>query len=553
MTMTSRRFPRHCVAPSRLRCAWFVVLAALASTLAACGHGPPKSPTKPAAVQVVPGQLDGRRWLSEEAALAESLGAGPLQIAVTDVAGDGDRVGGFVALPPDTCVLAYARGSRGIEDLDLYAYGDDGTTLGADEATDPAPAVVICPPHPSRAYFVVRVAAGRGIVSIGVHSVSPSVAARAGKALGARGRPGEELGRIEAWPGLDERIGAHRRAVGARWEEVRRVAIQADARAATRLSASLEGGRCLDVYVIPGEDFAQLDVTVLDSDDRVLVRAPSTGGERTAIVCSPVKLSLSIEIRPHAGQGLCAVILARSDVGAERIIAAPAYAYRVAPVADLAIERAERAKALSALGYEPPINVGRGTADVGRRLSFPVQFPDGCVRFEVVGGRPLSGVTAEAWDAASNLVASGSAGDSVALFVCGGAGKGRIDVEAQNRPGPFLVEMRKERASSPLLVAHPLAASRLLGALGASGEPMGAKVRDRYQAVPARSHLAAELRFRAPRRALRRHGGCAGSRRGRARPTHRRRPERRGIFDCSRQRSGLDQSLCRRARALVSR
>ena len=176
--------------------------------------------------------------------------------------------------------------------------------------------MVICPPHPSRADFAVRVAAGRGIVSIGVHSVSPSVAARAGKALGARGRPGEELGRIEAWPGLDERIGAHRRAVGARWEEVRRVAIQADARAATRLSASLEGGRCLDVYVVPGEDFAQLDVTVLDSDDRVLVRAPSTGGERTAIVCSPVKLSLSIEIRPHAGQGLCAVIWARSDVGA---------------------------------------------------------------------------------------------------------------------------------------------------------------------------------------------------------------------------------------------
>ena len=112
--MTSRC--SRTVASHGVNClAWFAVLAALASTLAACGHGPPKSPTKPAAVQVVPGQLDGRRWLSEEAALAESLGAGPLQIAVTDVAGDGDRVGGFVALPADTCVLAYARGSRGIE------------------------------------------------------------------------------------------------------------------------------------------------------------------------------------------------------------------------------------------------------------------------------------------------------------------------------------------------------------------------------------------------------------------------------------------------------
>jgi hypothetical protein len=416
-------------------------------------------------VIAIPGHLDGRRWLARDAEVAVSLGAGPLQIAVTDIGGDGDRVGGFVAIPNDQCVLAYARGSQGIEDLDLYAYGDDGATLAADEATDPQPAVVICPPHPTRAYFVARVAAGRGIVTIGVHALAPSAAAQVGKALGARGRPGEELGRIEAWPGLDEKVNEHRRIIGAHWEEVRRVAVQADARAPTRLSASLDGGRCLDVYVVPGEEFAQLDVTVLDSDERVLMRAPAMGRDRTAIVCAPTQLALSIELRPHAGQGLCAVILARSAVGAEREIAGPLYVYRTAPAVELAIERAQRAKPLRVLGYAEPTTVGVGTADVGRRLAFSFNLPDGCTRLDVIGGRPLAGIAADVWDGSNNLVASGAAGDGPTLFVCGKAGRGRIDVEALNRPGPFAIEMRRERSAHANLVAHPLAAGRVLSAL----------------------------------------------------------------------------------------
>jgi hypothetical protein len=386
-------------------------------------------------------------------------------VAVTEVGGDGDRVGGFVNIPADQCVLGYARGSQGIEDLDLYSYGDDGTILAADEATDPQPAVVICPPHPSRAYFAARIVAGRGVVAIGVHALPPSVAAQVGRALGARGRPGEELGRIEAWPGLDEKVNQHRRQVGARWEEVRRVAVQADARAPTRISASLDGGRCLDVYVVPSDEFGQLDLAILDSDDRVLLRAPAIGKERTAIVCSPLQAALSIELRPHTGQGLCAIVLSRSAAGAEREIAGSYYAARVAPDGDLSIERAQRSKSLRVLGYGEATTVGTGTADVGRRLSFPITLPDGCVRLDVIGGRPLAGLTADVWDASSNLVSSGTAGEGPTLFACGKAGRARIDVEALSRPGPFAIEMRRERAANAALVAHPVAAGRLLSAL----------------------------------------------------------------------------------------
>lgn len=434
---------------------------------------PPQAAGKAAAapnITVTPGQLDGTRWLARDAEIATSLGASALQVAVTDIAGDGDRVGGFVTVPVDQCVLAYARGSQGVEDLDLYAYSDDGTTLASDEASDPQPAIVICPPHPARAYLIARVASGRGVVSIGVHTLPPSTAAQIGKALGARGRPGEEMGRIEAWPGLDEKVNQHRRAIGSRWEEVRRVAVQADARAPTRISASLDGGRCLDVYVVPGEEFVQLDVVVLDADDRVLLRAPAIGRDRTAVVCSPVQTPLSVELRPHSGQGLCAVMLARSSVGAEREIAGPIAYYRVAPSADLSIERAQRAKPLRTLGYGEPATIGTGTADVGRRMSFPLNLPDGCARVDIIGGRPLAGLTADVWDSNNALVASSTSGEGPTLFACGKGGRSRIDIEALNRPGPFAIEMRRERAPHAQLALHPLAAGRLLSALNARGE-----------------------------------------------------------------------------------
>src|SRR4029077_11010649 len=47
---------------------------------------------------------------------------------------------------------------------------------------------------------------------------------------------------------------------------------------------------------------------------------------------------------------------------------------------------------------------------------------------------------------------------------------GRIDVEALSRPGPFAIELRRERTASASLVAHPLAAGRVLSALNAKAD-----------------------------------------------------------------------------------
>jgi hypothetical protein len=74
------------------------------------------------------------------------------------------------------------------------------------------------------------------------------------------------------------------------------------------------------------------------------------------------------------------------------------------------------------------------------------------------------------WDANNALVASSMSGEGPTLFACGKGGRARIDIEALNRPGPFAIEMRRERVPNAQLVAHPLAASRLLSALNARGE-----------------------------------------------------------------------------------
>jgi hypothetical protein len=425
----------------------------------------PTAATGPTQLTALADSLDGRRWLQRDAEIATSLGAGPLAVVVTDVGADGDRVGSFVAIPNDQCIVAYARGSFGIDDLDLYAYADDGTILAADEAADPHPAISICPPHPGRAYVAARIVSGRGMVSVGVHQVAPFAMANVGRALGAHGRA-ESVARVEAWPGLTEMISDHRRELGGTWQEMRRVAIEADARAPTRVSTSLEPGHCLDALVVPSDELALLDVAIYDDRDGLVARAAPVGRNRTVVVCSPVQTTVGIEVRPHAGQGLCAVVLARSaglDTG--RDIDGALRIHEVAPTGDLSAARTARSERLKTLGYSEPKTVASGTADVGKRISYPVDLAPGCTRIDLIAGKPLAGVLASLWDPAGNLVAESESGLGPTLFACGAGGHARIDLEATLKPGPFTVDLRRESTAPAALVRHPLGAARLLGAL----------------------------------------------------------------------------------------
>jgi hypothetical protein len=424
--------------------------------LAGCG-GP--SPGSAARGQPRFGKVDekpdARAWLDKKA-------SGDSEVLVVEGGVAGDRVTSLLEVPETDCAIAIARATPSIDDVDLFAYGEDGAMLGSDEGSDRAPALLVCPPHPRRIMLIARIAAGHGLVAIGAQRVALKDAERAAAAYGVRYSPGEIARRMTVWPGLDERLEQHRRAIGGAWVDVRRVAVPLDARTPTRVSASVDAERCLDVLIAPSDEVAALDVVVLDEDGRIVGRTENTGRDRSVVVCSPTPASITLELRPHAGIGLAVVMMSRSREGSEQQIDATVQRLDLFASGNVAEERKKLAAALARHGYEAGRVVASGTLPLGSRSSFALDVPKGCVRFDWVSGAPLRGVDAWLYGVDGALLAA-DRGPAPRLFRCGDAARVRFDAEALSRPGPFSLELRQERGTPALLDKYPLAASRLLG------------------------------------------------------------------------------------------
>ena len=448
------------------------LLAALVA--AACGApappppGAPGGPLGPRALKVLPDRVEGNALLQNDSALAARAGAGPLQILGADMVAEGDRVGGFVEIPEGECMLAFARATPTVGDVDLFAYDDEGSTFSTDEAADVKATILVCPPHPRRLYLVARVMSGAGAVSVGVQSVPAAAADAVAQAVGARGRPGEESGRLESWPGLEAKIRTHRAALGGRWDDVRRSAMPVGSRAATRLTVSVEPGRCTDVLVVPSDELGSLEVVAEDAGGRIIARARERGMDRTLVLCAASLAEVSVAMRARGSQGLVAVVVGRSAVGAEREIAGGTPILRVTETRELTEVRAAHDRALEGRGLGPP-RASTGTARVGSRSTIALDLPAGCARVDVLAGRPLGEFLAELWTDQGELLSAERAGSAATLHACGAGGPARLDVEALARPGPFAVVVRKDPAAPPALLAHPVAASRLLGRLFSGG------------------------------------------------------------------------------------
>jgi len=417
------------------------------------------------------GAPDPHRWLGPDAKRARAAGASESVVVAVEAGAPGDRIAGTLEVPEKSCVLLIARASDSVEDLDLFAYGDDGSVLGTDEAPDKTPTLVVCPPHPRRLYVVARVAAGHGLVAIGGQHVPAERAARVGKALGARGLFNDAAQRLDTWPGLDEKLAEHRRRIGGRWQDVRRVAVPVDARTPTRVSAAIDDAGCLDVLVVPSDEVSHLDVGVIDLEGRIVGRAAATGRERAIIVCSPARGAITVEVRPHAGRGLVAVLISRLSGGHPQDIEAHALRFDLAPSGNLGEAREKHATMLERGGYSQAKAklLGEGALEVGRRDSLPVELPGGCVRLDILSGAPVRGLEAWLWSADGSLIASERGSGRATLFACGRGGKARLDTEALTRPGRYAVELRAERDTPSVLDDSPLAASRLLSRMSLRG------------------------------------------------------------------------------------
>ncbi len=438
--------------------------AAAAVLVAACGgRTPAAAPLPPRGVtdppRVVPGPLEARPLLGDLPARAAQLGAGPLAIVASSPMSEGERVGAFVEVPKDACLLAYARSSASLEDIDLAAFAEEGNPIAVDEGPDPKPTVLICPPHPDRVYVAAHAAAGEGLCVIAAQLVPHDRAEAVGRAVNAHGAAPKSP---ETWPGLDDHVRTHRTAIGGTWEEQRRVAVAVDSRAPSSIALNIEDGGCVDAIVVPDDDVAVLDVDVLDGQGRLVARAKDTTAVRSVTVCSQIAVAGSLQVRPHIGRGLVAVVVAKAKGDSAReMLTRPDVAW-VASGQSLEAARAFRERGLAKAGYGGAVSTRNGQLQLGRRVTMPVDLGGGpCARIDVVAGAPLALVEGSIWDDSGSLLASGEGADGAVLFACG-KGKARVDLGTRGRPGPFAMLVRPERWKDPAFSAHPLAASRML-------------------------------------------------------------------------------------------
>ncbi len=420
----------------------------------------------------VPGQepleSEGARLIAADAARARAAGAGPFAILATGAGAPGDNLGGRATVTNVDCALFMARGGKAVEDLDLFVYSDDGTVLGEDETSNRTANVVICPPHPERLYAFGRVASGHGLFAVSMQMVAPRLANIVASAMGVEGTPGQERLNDDGWPGLDAAIGLHRQQLRGQFRDVQRSAVPVDPRMPTRISASVGSHQCVDILVVPSDEVAFLELTVLDSEGRILGRAPSDVGVQAAVVCSEVPAEITLELQARAGRGLAAVVT--SLVDDPQSLDAPGTVILRNPNPPTSLDQAERtlAGALSRQGYAPPVSIRTGTTVVGKRSSLDVDLPAGCSRVDVVPGAPSTGVEAWLWSARGSLVAHDDGGARATLFGCE-SGRARVDIESAVRAGPFAVEVRPTLDAPAIFRDHPVAAARALMRLDAAG------------------------------------------------------------------------------------
>jgi hypothetical protein len=433
----------------------FLLASVLCASFLACKPAPTAKPTTPSRFGKVEGKPTKQAWMQGKQSVGEA------EVLAVEAGVAGDRISSLLELPESDCAVVIARATPSVDDVDLFAYGEDGAVLGSDEGSDKQPALLVCPPHPRRIFLAARIAAGHGLVALGAQRVSVSDAERVAAAYGVRYRPGELTRRMSVWPGLDERLEQHRRELGGSWIDLRRVAVPLDARTPTRLSAAVDAERCLDLLVMPSDEIVALDVTLLDADGRIVGRARGGGRDRSLVVCSPTPTAVTFELRPHIGIGLAVAMMSRSREGTESDIDAETLRLDVYPTQGVGPERERRQRELSRLGFAAGRLLTSGTLPLGQRKSIAFDLPAGCSRLDIVTGAPLRGVDAWLYADDGSLLASGSGAGPV-LYACSSGGRVRLDAESLARPGPFALELRAEAVVPKTLTEHPLAASRLL-------------------------------------------------------------------------------------------
>lgn len=413
--------------------------------------GPAKAP---AAARVI-AETSTSPLLTDTARTAVRAGAGALQVVGLGVRNTGDSLDGFAFLPHGSCALVYARGGGSIVDLDLFAYADDGTQYGSDEAPDDLPTLIFCAEtRNERIFLAAKVAQGQGPVAIGLHDVPKKSRQAFVDLVGARQKVSKLGPDAEPWPALNEKVSDHLQALGGTWRDVRRVALPIDARVPTRLDAHVPPSRCLDVLTVPEDEYFQVEVTASDATGRILARGTEHEDSRYLVFCADEQGAIiHLEFRPQSGQGL--VLVAQSS--------------SVQPGAQLDFQL-DLAHVIMLGSSRSPL-WSAGSKGV-KSYPFPLQGgsirnhtikASGCARHSIVIDESVELVraTVRAWSEQGDLLAEGLNHFGGALVVCH-TGTVELEIESdQSVAHARLVSIPAEEQSTTFSTL-PLASSRAL-------------------------------------------------------------------------------------------
>lgn len=423
-------------------------------------------PARPALVLSDPGLAEAVELLmGDDVRAARELGADEPALALTGTGISGDSLGAFVDIPEGRCGLLLGRGTRGVQDVDVFVFDDDGTVLASDEAPTKDATLLVCPAQASRVYASGRLAAGFGLFGLTLQPITPERAALLGERFGVSPGKSAEVSELGSnWPGLDERLAEHRRRLGGRWETLRKVALPVDPRAYVNVSASVEAGSCMDLYLMPSDDVAHLELEVLDASGRWIGSGEARGLDRNLMVCSSEPREIAIRSRPHAGRGLAALVVSSSS-SAE--VGGGTARYDIRPEGDLRSRLEAHDARLARLGYGRATLLREGSLSTERRMSVAVGLAPGCSRLDVLTAAPLRSLRAWLWDARGQLMADDVGGVDATLFACGPGTNARLDLDTASRGGAYAIEVRRAMSAPAAAAENALGMGRLLRLLDA--------------------------------------------------------------------------------------
>ncbi|HET9960249.1 MAG TPA: hypothetical protein VFQ61_37420 [Polyangiaceae bacterium] len=390
------------------------------------------------------------------------------RVLATEPGSVGDRVSALLSVPSESCAVMIARAGPSIEDLDLFAYGEDGSVLGSDEGPDTVPGLLVCPPHPTRIWIAARIAAGYGLVALGAQIVEPKLATQVAAALGVRSDGPKRTG---VPVDLETALAEHRQEIGGEWQDQRRSSVPLDARLPTRVSATIDAERCLDAVLVPSNEVGHLELNALDESGAILGRARAMGRNRALVVCASEPAQVTFELRPLSGRGPGWLTLSQSKPGSESSIDSEIARVEVYPSGSLEEEQTRLRQQLAREhGYANAQRVLSGQAEVGRLSSSALHLKAGCTRLDLIGARPLRGLQAFLLNDALEIEAQQAASSQLTFFTCSAHPRSaRLDLEARLRAGPFALWASGEPDVPANLMNAPLAANRLLESMVSRG------------------------------------------------------------------------------------